>query len=306
MKKFNLGSSTIKVPAIAMGCMRLLDLEKNELENLIKGSLDLGIDFFDHADIYGRNACEEVFGDVLAKEPSLRDKMFLQSKCGIVPGVMFDFSKEHILNSVDGILKRLRTDYLDMLVLHRPDALVEPCEVAEAFDILQASGKVRNFGVSNHKPMQIELLKKHLTTPILVNQMQFSIPASTMIQSGFEANMPTAGAVDRDGSILDYCRLNDITLQAWSPFQIPGWKGVFLDSDDYPKLNEKINELACKYGVSNTTIATAWILRHPANIQVISGTTKLSRLKEMADACKVDLTRQEWYELYTSAGNILP
>ncbi len=306
MKKIKLGNSGVAVPVIAVGCMRLLDLESGQIEALVKNSMDIGLNFFEHADIYGRTECERQFGEVLAKEPSLREKMILQSKCGIVPGQRFDFSKEYILESVDGILSRLQTEYLDMLVLHRPDTLVEPEEVAEAFDILVASGKVRNFGVSNHKPMQIELLKKYVKQPLLANQLQFSIPASTMVTAGLEANMPTDGAVDRDGEVLDYCRVNDITIQTWSPFQIPGWKGVFIDSAEYPELNTKMQELAEKYNVTKTAIATAWILRHPANMQVVAGTTKFSRLEEMVSACDVKLTRDEWYGLYMAAGNILP
>ncbi len=306
MKQIKIGNSELIAPAIGVGCMRLLDLNLAETDKFVKESMEMGLNFFEHADIYGGNQCETQFGTVLEKNSSLRDKMMIQSKCGIVPGKMFDFSREHIIRSTEGILKRLQTDYLDLLVLHRPDALVEPEEVAEAFDYLQGKGMVRNFGVSNHKPMQIELLKKTVRQPLLVNQLQFSIPASTMISAGLEANMPTPGAVDRDGEVLDYCRLHDVTIQAWSPFQIPGWKGVFIGSEEYSELNTKLDELAEKYGVSNTAIATAWILRHPANIQVISGTMKTTRLQEMASACDVNLTREEWYGVYMAAGNILP
>jgi predicted oxidoreductase len=234
-----------------------------------------------------------------------REELFLQSKCGIRQG-FFDFSKEHIIASVDGILKRLQTEYLDALLLHRPDALVEPEEVAEAFDELSAKGKVRHFGVSNHKPMQIELLKRYVNQPLIINQLQFSIPVSNMVANGLEVNMTSDGAADYDGSILDYSRLHDMTIQAWSPFQMPNWQGCFIDNEKYAKLNEEMQVLAEQYGVSKTTIATAWILRHPAGMQVVTGTASEKRLAEIIEAEKVNLTRQEWYRLYLAAGHILP
>jgi predicted oxidoreductase len=235
----------------------------------------------------------------------IREKIILQSKCGIRPG-MFDFSKEHILDSVDAILKRLKTDYLDILLLHRPDTLVEPEEVAEAFDRLESSGKVRHFGVSNQTPMQIQLLKKSVKQPLVANQLQLSITNATMISSGFNVNMENDAAVHRDGSVLDYCRLNDITIQPWSPFQYGFFEGVFLGNDKFPELNLKIDEIAEKYKVSNTTIAIAWLLRHPAHMQPVIGTMNLDRLNDCCNATEVHLTREEWYAIYRAAGNILP
>ncbi|MCI1991491.1 MAG: aldo/keto reductase, partial [Oscillospiraceae bacterium] len=220
--------------------------------------------------------------------------------------VEYDFSKRHILDAVDGSLKRLKTDYLDVLLLHRPDALVEPEEVAEAFDILKSSGKVRYFGVSNEKPMQIGLLKKYLKQPVVANQLQLSITNATMISNGINVNMENAPAVDRDGSVLDYCRLNDITIQTWSPFQYGFFEGVFLGSDKFPELNRKIDEIAEKYGVSNTTIAAAWILRHPAHMQIVVGTMNPKRLKDCCRAADIRLTREEWYDIYRAAGNKIP
>ena len=231
--------------------------------------------------------------------------MFLQSKCGIRKGY-YDLSKDYILESVDGILKRLRTEYLDMLLLHRPDALVDPEEVAEAFDILEQSGKVRMFGVSNHKPMQIELLKKYVRQEIVTDQLQFSIPVSNMVANGMEVNMETDGSADRDGSVLDYCRLNDITIQSWSPFQMPAWKGCFLGNEEYADLNKEIDQFAEQYSVSPTTIAAAWILRHPAHMQIVTGTASEERLTEIIEAGKISLSREEWYRLYLAAGHILP
>jgi predicted oxidoreductase len=305
MRTIQLGTSTLEVPVIAVGCMRINSLDKAGAERFIKTSLEEGASFFDHADIYGGGKCEEIFADAIQMNASIREKIILQSKCGIRKG-MFDFSKEHIIQSVDSILKRLRTDYLDILLLHRPDTLVEPDEVAEAFDTLEASGKVRHFGVSNQNPMQIQLLKKSVKQPLVANQLQLSITNATMISSGFNVNMSNEPAVNRDGYILDYCRLNDITIQPWSPFQYGFFEGVFLDNEKFPELNQKINEVAAKYEVSNTTIAMAWILRHPANMQPVTGTMNIERLKDCCKAADIRLTREEWYEIFRAAGNVLP
>jgi len=306
MKEIVLGTTGKKMPAIVVGCMRLADKNCSEMQSFIHTALEQGAYFFDHADIYGGGQSEAIFGEALAKDPTIkREDLFLQSKCGIRQG-FFDFSKEHIINSVDGILKRLQTDYLDALLLHRPDALVEPEEVAEAFDELSAKGKVRHFGVSNHKPMQIELLKRYVNQPLIINQLQFSIPVSNMVANGLQVNMTSDGAPDYDGSILDYSRLHDMTIQAWSPFQMPNWQGCFIDNEKYAKLNEEMQVLAEQYGVSKTTIATAWILRHPAGMQVVTGTASEKRLAEIIEVEKVNLTRQEWYRLYLAAGHILP
>lgn len=306
MKTVNLGNTGISVPAIAMGCMRMSGVELNEAVQMIEKSMECGVNFFDHADIYGRGVSEERFAQALKRTNIRREEIFLQSKCAIIPGVMYDFSKEHIIKSVEGSLKRLQTEYLDSLLLHRPDILMEPEEVAEVFDQLEREGKVRYFGVSNHNPMQIALLKKYVRQPLVANQLQFSIAHTTMLNSGTEVNMLTDGAVNRDGSVLDYCRLNDITIQAWSPFQYGMFEGVFLGNEKFPELNQKIDEIAEKYQVSNTTIAVAWILRHPANMQVLTGTMNVTRLEEICKASEVCLSRQEWYEIYRAAGNILP
>jgi predicted oxidoreductase len=286
--------------------MRINKLGKAEAERFVRAAVELGANFFDHADIYGGGECESIFADALGMSPAAREKVILQSKCGILPGRMFDFSKEHILASVDGSLKRLKTDYLDVLLLHRPDALVEPDEVAEAFDALRSSGKVRHFGVSNQNPMQIQLLQKSLKFPIAANQLQLSIAFATMVTQGLHVNMQDGAAVNRDGGVLDFCRLNDITIQPWSPFQYGFFEGVFLGSDKFPELNRKIDGLAEKYGVANTTIALAWILRHPAGMQPVTGTMSERRLRDCAKAADVSLTREEWYGILLAAGNVLP
>lgn len=306
MRTMKLGKSDLQTPVIAVGCMRINRLSKPEAERFVQTALDVGANFFDHADVYGDGACEEIFADAIGMSSTVRAKIFLQSKCGIRRGVAFDFSKAHILESVDGSLKRLRTEYLDVLLLHRPDALVEPEEVAEAFDRLYASGKVRNFGVSNQNPMQIQLLQRFVKQPIVANQLQLSITNANMISQGLHVNMTDASAVNRDGSILDFCRLNDITIQNWSPFQYGFFQGVFLGNPDFPELNAKIDEIAAQYGVSNTTIAIAWLLRHPAHMQPVTGTMNVERLKDCAKAGDITLTREEWYAIYLAAGNILP
>lgn len=306
MRTIKLGKSDLQVPVMAVGCMRINRLDKKEAERYIQTALDLGANFFDHADVYGNGTCEEIFSHAIHMNAAVREKILLQSKCGIRPGVAFDFSKAHILEAVDGTLKRLKTDYLDVLLLHRPDALVEPEEVAEAFDILFDNGKVRNFGVSNQNPMQMQLLQRFIKQPIVANQLQLSITNAKMISQGLHVNMLDDPSVNRDGSVLDFCRLNDITIQPWSPFQYGFFEGVFLDNDKFPELNAKTNEIAAKYDVTNTTIAIAWLLRHPAKMQPVTGTMNVERLKDCARAADIRLTREEWYEIYLSAGNKLP
>ncbi|WP_066395227.1 aldo/keto reductase [Neobacillus mesonae] len=308
MKYISIANTDIEASNLIMGNMRLTELTVPEAEKLIRTAMEEGINFFDHADIYGKGRCEEIFSEAIQMNPAIREKMILQSKCGIVSSKgYFDFSKKHIISSVDGILKRLRTDYLDILLLHRPDPLMEPEEVAEAFEELRTSGKVKYFGVSNHNPMQIELLQKYIKSKLVINQLQFSIAHTPMIDSGITLNMKNDQAINRDSSILEYCRLKDITIQAWSPFQHGFFEGTFLgDWEKYPELNKTIDKIAEKYGVTNTAIAVAWITRHPANIQVVLGTTNPNRMKDACKGAEMSLTREEWYQIYKAAGNIVP
>ncbi len=305
MKTIKFGKSDLDVPVIGLGCMRLTELERWDIPQYIWHCISLGVNFFDHADIYGGGECEKLFGESLKEIGIPRDQVILQSKCGIVPGWMYDSSYEHIINSVDGSLRRLGTDYLDILLVHRPDALVVPEEVARAFDELESKGKVRCFGVSNHKPSQIELLKTCVKQELHTNQIQFSIPFSNIISTGMEANMNSDGAIDRGGDVLNYCRLNNITIQAWSPFQ--SGRGAFVDNNDgYPDLNWALGEISAKYNVTKSTVAAAWILRHPAKMQTIVGTMNYYRMLEISRAPELELTREEWYRLYLSSGHILP
>lgn len=305
MKKIMLGSK-IEVSEVAMGCMRIADMPIKDIQNLIGTAREQGVNFFDHADIYGAGRSEEVFAKAFNPNADEREKVIIQTKCAIRPGICYDFSKEHILSSVDASLKRLNTDYIDVLLLHRPDALMEPEEVAEAFRILKENGKVKYFGVSNENPYQIELLNKYCNNQIIVNQLQLSITNCGMIDAGLNVNMENSLGINRDGSVLDYCRLKGITIQAWSPFQYGFFEGVFLGSDKYPKLNETIDRIAEKYSVTNSAVAIAWILRHPAKIQPIIGTTNKQRFVDICKASDVNLTREEWYEIYLSAGKELP
>lgn len=305
MKNLIIGDTNLEASEIGLGCMRITELQdKKEVRNLIDTAMDQGIDFFDHADIYAKGYAEEIFGEVV--DSAMRQNMIIQSKCGIIPGKAYDFSKEHILESVDKSLKRLRTEYLDILLLHRPDTLMEPEEVAEAFEILEKTGKVRYFGVSNQNSMQIELLNKYCDNRIKINQLQFSIAHCDIVDSGLNVNVHNEAGANRDGSVLEYCRLKNITIQAWSPFQYGMFEGVFLNSEKFPELNRQIEELAEKYQVTNSAIAVAWILRHPAKIQTIVGTTNKNRLTDICKASEVNLTREEWYALYMAAGKVLP
>ena len=305
MKKLKIGTSGLEVSEVSLGCMRIGGMEDSALDYLIKTSMDSGIDFYDHADIYGGGKCEEVFAKAIARLGINRHDIYLQSKCGIRSG-FFDFSKAHILTSVEAILGRLKTDYLDVLLLHRPDTLVEPEEVAEAFNELHNSGKVRNFGVSNFNPGQIELLQASLPMKLHANQLQLSITNTGMIDRGITVNMKHVNSIDHDGGILDYCRLKKITIQAWSPFQFGFFEGVFVDNPKFPELNKVLGDLSESYGVTKTGLAIAWIQRHPARIQSVLGTTNAGRVKEVVEACKIDLSRPHWYEIYRAAGNILP
>jgi predicted oxidoreductase len=304
MKTIKIGGK-IESSAISLGCMRMTNLDEKGVDAIMDNAIANGITHFDHADIYGRGNSEKLFGNYLKSHKGIRDKIIIQTKCAIHDG-QYDFSKEHIISSVEGSLSRLGIDYVDMLLLHRPDTLVEPEEVAEAFDKLESAGKVRNFGVSNHNFMQIELLKTAVKQPLMVNQLQFSVTEAGMVTSGMNVNMKNSESAMRDGGVLEYSRINNITIQAWSPFQYGFFKGVYVDNEEFPELNAKLAEIGEKYGLNNTGVVTAWILRHPANMQLIAGTMNVERLTEICKASDFTLTRAEWYEIYRSAGHCLP
>lgn len=308
MKKINVTNGPQGVPAIILGCMRMPALSTKDAAGMIQTAVDLGVNFFDHATCYDNGGAEERFGEAFAQTGIRREDVIIQSKCGIcVERGEFDWSKENILSSAEDSLRRLRLDHMDVLLLHRPDLLFEPEEVAEAFDELEKSGKVRWFGVSNVPPMQMELLKKYVRQPLVFDQVQFSMEQSQLIdQTLYMNNLTTERSIDRDNGLLDYCRLHEITIQAWSPLQYGFFKGCFVDSPEFPELNKVLAEIADKYGVSKTAIAIAWILRHPAKMQAIAGTMNPEHLKDICAAADVTLTRHEWYQLYLASGKFLP
>lgn len=303
MKNIKIGN--MNASAVSLGCMRMSNLDKSQIDSIMDTALENGINFFDHADIYGGGNSEKLFGEYLKNHKGVRESIYIQTKCAIHDG-QFDFSKEHIIKSVEGSLKRLGVDYVDALLLHRPDTLMEPEEVAEAFDTLESSGKVRSFGVSNQNLMQIELLKTAVKQPLIINQLQLSVTEAGLITSGMNVNMKNAESVMHDGGLLEYSRIKCITIQAWSPFQHGFFKGSFIDNEDFPALNSKLAEIGEKYGLTKTGVAAAWILRHPANIQLIAGTMNPNRLNEICKAADVTLSRSDWYEIYRAAGHCLP
>ncbi len=308
MEMINVVNGPQNVSRIILGCMRMPALSVEQAADIIRVASEQGINYFDHATCYGDGEAETRFGDAFPLTGLKREDIFIQSKCGLhFDRKEFDWSKEDILKSTDEILARLKTDYLDALLLHRPDLLFDPEEVAEAFDKLHAEGKVRHFGVSNVTPGQLELLKKYVKQPLVFNQLQFSLDQTQLIDAALYLNNTTTDrSTDRDNGVLDYCRLHDITIQAWSPLQIGMFQGCFVDHPDYPELNAALAKIGEKYGISKTAVAIAWILRHPAKMQAIAGTMNPEHLKDICDATKAQLTHNEWYQLYLASGKFLP
>ena len=305
MKYIKTFSQDTEVSQVALGCMRIGNMTDKEADIYLSTAVECGYNYFDHADIYGGGRCEEVFGAALKRNGKLRDKIIIQTKCGIRKG-MYDFSKEHILSSVEGSLRRLGLDSVDVLLLHRPDLRMEPDEVAEAFDELEKSGKVKHFGVSNHSAPQIELLKTSVKQELSINQMQLSIATASMISSGANVNLCNEDGVNRDGYLRDYCRLNGITIQPWSPLQHGFIEGSFSKNEKYAELNRTIGELAEKYGITETGMAIAWLLRLPDKMQPVVGSTNIERIKAVAEAADIEITREDWYKIYLAAGYRLP
>lgn len=290
---------------IALGCMRLAKLSYEEAEQLILCAIENGIELFDHADIYGNRKCEELFGQIIKKNPSIRNKIIIQSKCGICKGY-YDLSKEHIIKQVLESIRLLNCGYLDILLLHRPDALVDYKEVNEAFNYLYENGLVKSFGLSNMNPLQIELYNKYLDHKIQYNQVQFSIVHSHMISEGLFVNMSEEEGLLRSGGLIEYSMLKDIQIQAWSPLMASWDDGTFIDNPKYQNVNKVLEELSNKYNVTKNAIAVSWILRHPASITPIVGTTSKKHLLEMIEGTKIKLTKEEWYRLYLSNNHLLP
>ena len=307
MKYYDIVNGPQKVSSIIMGCMRMPALSVDEAATMINTANESGINFYDNATCYGENGeAETRFGDAFIKTGIRREDVYIQSKCGILSDE-FNWTKENIIASVDDSLRRMKLEYLDALLLHRPDLLYEPEEIAEAFDELERNGKVRYFGVSNVPTMMLEVLKKYVRQPLVFNQLQFSLDQSQLLdQTLYMNNLTTDRSIDRDNGTLDYCRLHDITVQAWSPLQCGFFKGCFVDSSDFPELNRVLGEIGEKYGAPKTAVAIAWILRHPAKMQAIAGTMNPSHLRDICEASKVELTHNEWYRIYRASGKFLP
>lgn len=310
MRKVELGNSGVQVSNVSQGLMRIDNKTDQQIRDLYRTAREAGIDFFDHADIYGGviHDCETRFGGALNLSSSEREEIYIQSKCGIVKdGPYFDFSHDHIIEAVNGSLAALKTDYLDVLLLHRPDSLVQPEEVARAFDELEQSGKVRHFGVSNETPMYIELLKTAVNQPLVANQLQLSVTHSPIIAQGLAVNMVDEDqAIMRDGEVLSYSRIHKMTIQAWSPFQAGFFNGPFIGNPNYKELNDVLDELAARYSVTPEGIAISWITTHPANMQVVLGTTTPERVTAAAAGSDIVLTKPEWYRVFKAADHLIP
>ena len=317
MKQVQLGSKTLQIPAMGLGIMRMSESTAQTAAEAIKTAYEHGINYIDSANIYGQGKSEEIFSKGLKISKVNRENLFIQSKVGIVIdpnrshgsfvfGRRYEFTKDQILNSVDQILSRMQVDYLDAVLLHRPDPLMDLEGIERAFDILQANGKVRFFGVSNFNPQQFAMVQDAVNQRLMFNQLQFGLMHSGMIDFGINTNRSDADSIDPDGGLLDFCRRKQVTIQAWSPFQYGNFEGTFINNPDYPKLNAKLQELADKYQVGKNAIAAAWILKHPAQIQMIMGTMNPKHIADSAAGADVTLTNQEWYDLYLSAGHILP
>lgn len=297
-------------PALMLGMMRAEELDAAALRSLVAEALDVGVEWFDHADIYGSawHGCEAHFGDALQANAGARAALKIQTKCGIVRGKSaYDLSYAHIVRQVEGSLRALRIDTIDSLLLHRPDALCEPDEVARAFDELEASGKVRAFGVSNHTARQIELLRGSVRQPLVVNQLQLSLAHAPAIAQGVAANI--AGepqSVMRDDGVLDYCRTTGIAVQAWGPLQSPIAAGSFLAAPEHAALNAELSRVAAEHGVSELEVAVAWISRHPARPTVVLGSTRPERVRAAVRGTGLPLSRGDWYGLFRAAGYQVP
>ncbi|MGZ9851514.1 aldo/keto reductase [Limosilactobacillus ingluviei] len=302
------------ISQVALGIMRMGNLAQPKCDQALQTALASGINFFDAADIYGRDpelgrgSSEVHFGQALRHVGVEREQIWLQSKGGIFADefdhlTRYEASQQHLIAAVEGSLRRLHVDYLDFFLIHRLDPLVEPTQVAAAFDVLQTSGKVRHFGVSNCNPRQIELLQAAVDQPLLVDQLQFGLGHTQMIDDGLNVNTELAATTD---GLLEYLRTKRLTLQTWSPFQYGTFAGTFIDQPDFGPLNAVLARLAAKYQVTKNAIALAWILRLPMPAQVLIGTMTPAHITASAAGSEVTLTRQEWYDLYLAAGHRLP
>ena len=317
MQTIKIGQTNWEAANVALGIMRMGTLPVEDCTKALLAAHEAGINFIDSADIYGRDpklgrgSSEIHFGQALKQSGLKRSDFFIQSKGGLYADetgqiTRYDSSKKHLIKSVDGILQRMGIDYLDSFLIHRPDPLMEPDQIAAAFDELQQAGKVRHFGVSNFNPQQIELLQQVCSQHLLIDQLQFSIMHTGMIDFGLHTNMTDPAPISHDGGLLEYLRCKHMTIQTWSPFQYGTFAGTFIDNEEFHELNVVLKQLADKYHVSKNAIAVAWILRHPAKMQVLLGTMNPQHILDSAKGSDVTLTAQEWYDVYLAAGNTLP
>ncbi|MCC5850200.1 MAG: aldo/keto reductase [Verrucomicrobia bacterium] len=318
MKKIVIPHTGLEVSELIYGCMRIRGrwsddpLTEEEITNgliSVRAALDCGINFFDHADIYGRGRCEELFGHLWKRENVKRDALILQSKCGIRPGVGYDFRPDYIQKSVEGSLKRLQTDYLDILLLHRPDILMEPDAIAETFETLYAQGKVRYFGVSNFTPALQRMLQSRVSMPLITNQIRFGLGFTHPVESWLVAGGGQEGIRTRGEGILEHCMEVGVSVQAYSPVVGGGIMEPIqeTDSERLRNLKEVLQTMAKEKGVGTDVLALAWVARHPAGIQPIIGTTRPERIQSAAAFGNVKLTHEEWYKLFIAArGQNLP
>lgn len=323
MKKMPLERRGISDSRLVLGCMGLggswdradayTEQHVRQAEEAVEAALSIGITMYDHADIYTVGKAESVFGQVLKKQPKLREQIVIQSKCGIrlTDGILparFDFSKEHILSSVDGILERLGTEYLDVLLLHRPDPLMEPDEIAEAFTKLKLSGKVRNFGVSNMSPGQIRFLQRTLPDPLVVNQLEMSLARHDFLNQGIHVNQKAGLADNFAEGLMEFMQTEDIQIQAWGPLAQGKFSGKPSEkaSESEIKTAALVQKLAEQNDTTTEAIVLGWLMRHPARIQPVIGTVNAARIIACKDAARqADLmTRDQWYTLYASARGV--
>lgn len=317
MQTVKIGNTNWQTSNVALGIMRMGTLPVKKATIALQAAYEAGINFIDSADIYGndpqlgRGSSEIHFGQAFKQSGLQRTDFYIQSKGGLYANAenkitRYDSSKEHLIKAVDGILQRMGIEYLDSFLIHRPDPLMDPEDIAEAFDQLQAAGKVRHFGVSNFNPQQIALLQSALSQRLLIDQVQFGIAHTGMIDFGLHTNMTDTKSINHDGGIIEYARRKKMTLQTWSPFQYGTFAGTFINNPQFTKLNDCLGGLAKKYHVSKNAIAVAWILRHPARMQVLLGTMNPKHILDSAAGSDVTLTKQEWYDIYFAAGNDLP
>ncbi|MBL9126580.1 MAG: aldo/keto reductase [Verrucomicrobiales bacterium] len=302
-----IGTSSLRASRLAYGCWRIAGTaEPRDFDatheargrEAVLAAVEAGYTLFDHADIYGQGLCESIFGRVLADVPGLRDRLLIATKCGIrrpndVPGApyRYDFSADYVIASCEGSLRRLGVETIDLYQLHRPDYLMEPDEVAGAFDALRRAGKVREFGVSNCSPSQVALLRKACPMPLVVNQVEISLARLSPFEDG----------------TLEQCLAEGITPMAWSPLAGgklgDGAKRLLPSQEGYrtEALNRELDAVARERGVTRTVVALAWLMRHPSRIVPIVGSVDPSRIREAARADALTLSREEWYRLLTAA-----